>query len=194
MNENIIEEYTKVMCPYDYLDDHDEFATNDADDYRLSLRSRARELYDYNICLCIFRDAIPELIPFCKARILRFARYALEIDSEDIEKLDRAEEIKKQMMAPQMGAEFEDYYVEHFEEVIVSELRRAKRALEREPDVSDAVKSLIIKEMNVAKEQRSRLSHLRRINRERIKTFYDKYMETARHRDINMLQKAIDEL
>ena len=194
MNENIIEEYTKVMYPYDYLDDHDEFATNDADDYRLSLRSRARELYDYNICLCIFRDAIPELIPFWKARILRFARYALEIDSEDIEKLDRAEEIKKQMMTPQMGAEFEDYYVEHFEEVIVSELRRAKKALEREPDVSDAVKSLIIKEMNVAKEQRPRLSHLRRINRERIKTFYDKYMEAARHRDINMLQKAIDEL
>ena len=191
-NEHITVGYPEPINLYEAAEQLNEMAS-DAADYRLTIRSHARQLYDHIIYVCVLGEAFPEMVPHWKEEIKKFAQDAVTLRlKKNTNKLDRAKEIEKEMMAPQMGANFEDYDIEHFEEALDVEFHKAERELKKERN--NARRALYKKEQDAILQVRSNLIGLPELNLERIKNFYDKYKEAAKAKDIDMLQAAIDEL
>ena len=191
-NEHITVGYPEPINLYEAAEQLNEMAS-DAADYRLTIRSNARELYDHIIYVCVLGDAFPEMVSHWKVEIKRLAQDAVNLElKKKTKNLDRGKEVEKQMMATQMGADFEDYDISQFERALDTEIRKAERALQKESNKAQI--ALLRKELSTIRELRLNLIGLPELNYERIKNFYDKYKEAAKNQDIEMLETIVREL
>ena len=162
-------------------------------DYNAHLMGYAFRLYQHLILVVALGNKMPGYVEHWKDEITNFSSPAITtVLKKSSKNADRAKLIRKYMMQPQMGANFEDYSEDSFRTTLELEISKGKKML------SDSAYKInwasINMSVKIMENMLNNLGNIAELCRPELENFYNKFCEAAEEVTPASSQKAIDML
>lgn len=160
--------------------------------YESRLSGVSMQLYHHLIFVCVLSDSLPEMVSHWRDEIYKFTNKSITTElKKDCRNINRVRIVEEQMMADQMGVDFEDYDVTQFIYALETEKKEAQKKLSK-----DSYKPLWVtykKEIRCVDATLKDIDDYAAKSEYRIRKFYDMFRDAVRNRSLSDLNEAIDD-